>query len=83
MPNEISLSLNQEARDVAMIYTLLFERINYRILKQLYLTSSGFSIVELEKQLSDVRREELAWIFQILGEFGKLDAEGLDQLLSG
>jgi hypothetical protein len=81
MPDDIALSLNEEAKGAAFIHILHTLRINHHLLRTMYAAQLAIPASELPETLNKISREELAWVFRTLGGYGELHTPGLDQFL--
>lgn len=81
MPNGTSLSLNEHARDAALILNMADIRTTQTVLLAVYAKIFDLTPEAADKHLREMRQAELEKVWGLLAQFGHLDVPGLRESL--
>jgi hypothetical protein len=81
MPDDISLSLNEHARDAALISNMADIQTTQTIVLAIYGKLFDLTAEQVDKKYRDIRERHMTEIWALLGQQGDLDIPGLREAL--
>jgi hypothetical protein len=82
MPTDTNMTMSQEGRDLALIFTLANTAVNQAILQEIYMKTFGYSPEQTEQHIADIRKQTFADVCATLAKYGNLDVQSLLQVLA-
>ena len=81
MPNGSSISLNEQARDLALILNTVELRTNQTFLLAIYAKLFDLTLEQTNEKFSNTREKHMKEIWARLAQHGDLDVPGLREAL--